>query len=84
VTTQHGDLDPFCRQPVIHGTVFGNSKSLQEYDHEVVRIIFKWLNRRSQRRGKNWTGFKGLLKHFQLPKPRIVERLFARKAAGSV
>ena len=64
--------------------VFGNSKSLQEYYHEVVRIIFKWLNRRSQRRSKNWTGFKELLKHFQLPKPRIVERLFARKAAGSV
>jgi len=64
--------------------VFGNSKSLQEYYHEVVRIVFKWLNRRSQRRSKNWTGFKELLKHFQLPKPRIVERLFARKAAGSV
>ena len=49
-----------------------------------TRIIFKWHNRRSQRRSKNWAGFKELLKHFQVPQPRIVERLFAGKAACSV
>ena len=61
--------------------VFGNSKSLKAYAHEATRIIFTWLNRRSQRRSKNWAGFKELLKHFELPQPRIVERLFTGKAA---
>lgn len=61
--------------------VFGNFDSLKRYYHEAVRIVFKWHNRRSQYRSKNWTGFKELLKHFKVPTPRIVERLFHSKAA---
>ena len=61
--------------------VFGNSESLKRYYHEAIRIVFKWHNRRSQYRSKNWTGFTELLKHFQAPTPRIVERLFESKAA---
>lgn len=61
--------------------VFGNSKRLRAYYHEAIRILFKWLNRRSQRRSKNWTGFKELLKHFQVPQPCIREQLFHQPAA---
>jgi hypothetical protein len=49
--------------------------------YEAIRIVFKWLNRRSQRRSKNWTRFKELLRHFQVPSPRIEGRLFIDAAA---
>lgn len=61
--------------------VFGNSKSLRAFQHEAIRIVFKWLNRRSQRRSKNWARFKELLRHFRVPSPRISERLFIDPAA---
>ena len=51
--------------------VIGNSQSLQEFFYHVKRILFKWLNRRSERRSYNWNGFNALMKHFGLLKPRI-------------
>lgn len=53
--------------------VVGNSQRLWAFFMEGKRIIFKWLNRRSQRRIYNWRGFKNFLKHFQIPNPRITE-----------
>ena len=49
----------------------GNSKSLNSFTYRVVTTLFKWLNRRSQRNSYNWAGFKQLIKHFGLVKPRI-------------
>ena len=49
----------------------GNYDSLHDYFHHVRNILFKWLNRRSQRRSYNTTGFSALLKDFKLIKPRI-------------
>ena len=49
----------------------GNSESLSDYFYQVKSILLKWLNRRSQKRSYNWTGFKALLKDFPLVKPRI-------------
>jgi 8-oxo-dGTP pyrophosphatase MutT (NUDIX family) len=37
-------------------------------------ILFKWLNRRSQRRSYNWQGFDELLEHYKIERPRIVGR----------
>ena len=51
-------------------------KEIKRKRYEAIRIVFKWLNRRSQRRSKNWTRFKELLRHFQVPSPRIEGRLF--------
>jgi RNA-directed DNA polymerase len=61
--------------------VIGNYDNLKRYYDAAMRIVFKWLNRRSQRRSKTWSGFTEMLKHFNVPKPRIVERLPASKAA---
>jgi group II intron reverse transcriptase/maturase len=61
--------------------VIGNYASLQEFFREAVRILFKWLNRCSQRRSYNWKGFQELLELFKIEKPRIVGRPKARKAA---
>ena len=49
----------------------GNYESLNDYLQDLKRILFKWLNRRSQRRSYNWTGFIALIDDFNLTKPRI-------------
>jgi hypothetical protein len=40
--------------------------SLQHFFDGVVRRLWKWLNRRSQRPSYTWPGFKALLIHFKL------------------
>ena len=52
--------------------VHGNSANLQHFFDGVVRRLGKWLNRRSQRPSYTWPGFKALLEHFKLERPRIV------------
>jgi group II intron reverse transcriptase/maturase len=54
--------------------VYGNDKSLMQFFQQVKRILFKWLNRRSQRRSYNWAGFKQLLQHYRIEQPRIKKR----------
>jgi RNA-directed DNA polymerase len=54
--------------------VIGNYDSLMTFYYHSVRILFKWLNRRSQRLSYNWAGFKDLLKQFLIPAPRITEK----------
>jgi len=54
--------------------VYGNDKSLTQFFQQVKRILFKWLNRRSQRRSYNWAGFNQLLKHYRIEQPRIKKR----------
>jgi hypothetical protein len=49
----------------------GNYDNLQNFFHHATRILFKMLNRRSQRRSYNWKGFAELIKAFKLCKPRI-------------
>ena len=53
--------------------VRGNSRSLWEFYDEVMKILFKWLNRRSHRKSYTWEAFKRLLSYIRLMKPRITE-----------
>ena len=62
--------------------VSGNYGGLKEFHGQAVRILWKWLNRRSQRRSFNWRGFQELMVHFQLPRPRIMVRTRTRLAAS--
>ena len=62
--------------------VHGNSASRHEFFTGVRRILFKWLNRRSQRRSDPWTGFRHLWHHFRVERPHIVGRPPPRLAAG--
>ena len=52
--------------------VSGNMDMLSSFDNLARRIVFKWLNRRSQRKSYNWRGFIALLEQFMLPRPRII------------
>ena len=54
--------------------LIGNSKSLSDYRTLTLRVLFQWLNRRSQRRSYSWGSFNRLLRRFEVPRPRIVER----------
>jgi len=53
--------------------VIGNSYSLWGYYAQALRILFKWLNRRSQRRSYTWKGFCRLCRRLGLACPRITE-----------
>ena len=54
--------------------VHGNYGSLKQFFSSAMRILMKWLNRRSQRRSYNWSGFSAVLQHFEVKRPRIVGR----------
>jgi len=56
--------------------ISGNSRSLSRFGYIAVRLVFKWLNRRSQRASFSWAGFGEYLKYYPLPRPRIVHRLY--------
>lgn len=53
--------------------VRGNCASLVKFTEEARRILFKWLNRRSDRRSYMWEGFDELLRQYRIPTPRITE-----------
>ena len=57
--------------------VSGNSDSIQKYYYWVIALVFKWLNRRSQKKSLNWEQFKYYLKIFPLPKPKIRHNFYA-------
>jgi len=54
--------------------VTDNSRSIAKYYLEVIILVHKWLNRRSQRKSMNWEGYEKYLEKFPLPKPRIVHK----------
>ena len=41
-----------------------------------LRLVFKWLNRRSQKKRMNWVGFNNYLKCYPLSKPRIAHNFY--------
>ena len=51
--------------------IYGNDRSLRQFHLAAVRILYKWLNRRSQPRSYNWAGFRVVLQHFEVPLPRV-------------
>ena len=48
-----------------------NSDSCHLYMHLTTRALFKWLNRRSQRKSYTWDGYHHALRHVGWPSPRI-------------
>lgn len=54
--------------------VIGNYKSLAQFFYQAKRILYKWLNRRSQKRSFNYAEFSELLMRYRIEKPRITEK----------
>ena len=76
------DLNAKLRGYYRYDGVQGNYPSLQQFFHRALRILFKWLNRRSQRRSYTWPGFRELLRHFQVERPRLVGRPKPRRVTS--
>ena len=53
--------------------VRGNSMMLGKYQYEVHRLLYKWLNRRSQRRSMTWRNYSECWKTWGMPAARVVE-----------
>ncbi len=51
----------------------GNCRSLCSCFYQVIRLLKKWLGRRSQKSRMSWEKFTALVKRFPLEKPRITE-----------
>jgi group II intron reverse transcriptase/maturase len=56
--------------------VSGNYRALSRYVKAASRLLYKWLNRRSQRRSIPWERFRPILKERVLPPIRIVHNLY--------
>jgi len=53
-----------------------NYKAVQTFVYRTIRILFKWLNRRSQRKSFNWEQFQEFLNRVKFPEARICHKLF--------
>lgn len=53
-----------------------NSRQLSRYQRECYFLLYKWLNRRSQRRSFTLSEFNAHLERNPLPKPRITVALY--------
>jgi len=58
--------------------VIGNSDRMWAYWSASRWIIFRGLNRRSQRKSYNWTGFEQMWKTLDIPTPRVVEKPYRK------
>lgn len=63
------------RGPIQYYGVSGNSRSVAGYIYFASGLLFKWLNRRSQRRSLNWKRFAAVIRPL-LPTARIVHDLY--------
>lgn len=56
--------------------VSGNYPMLARYYRLTIRLVYKWLNRRSQKASYNWEEFRRYLERHPLPKPKIYHNLY--------
>ncbi|MBO6000971.1 MAG: group II intron reverse transcriptase/maturase [Spirochaetales bacterium] len=53
-----------------------NSVMLGNFKHKVEALLFKWLNRRSQKRSYRWANLYDLLNDFPLARPKIYVSIY--------
>lgn len=56
--------------------ISGNYRNLNQFYWQVVKIAFKWINRRSQKKSMNFEEFNRYMQFNPLPKPRICYSLY--------
>ena len=56
--------------------VSGNFRGIKRFYYLTVRLVFKWINRRSQKKSFNWERFQKYVTSYSLPKPRIYHNLY--------
>lgn len=71
----------FCsklRGHIQYYAVTFNTHSVQKFTLEATRIVFKWLNRRSQKKSYTWESFKRFIERNPLPRVKVCHPLFAK------
>jgi group II intron reverse transcriptase/maturase len=53
-----------------------NARKIKSFYLITRNLIFKWLNRRSQRKSMTWDKFTDVVKFFNLPQPRIYVNIY--------
>lgn len=69
----------FCSKLRGHVQYYGvsfNSKAVAKFLREATKILFKWLNRRSQRKSFDWGKFRLFKKKHPLPEVKVRHKLF--------
>lgn len=51
--------------------ISGNYRELKKFYILAVKLAYKWINRRSQKKSYNWEQYDRFLKYNPLPKPKI-------------
>jgi len=69
----------FCSKLRGHIQYYGvsfNVQGVRVFLVKAIRIFFKWINRRSQRKSFNWDKFKLFIERFPVPKVKVCHKLF--------
>ena len=69
----------FCSKLRGHINYYGvshNYDHVSKFCHHAVKILFKWLNRRSQRKSFDWESYLKFIERNPLPKIKIYHKLF--------
>jgi group II intron reverse transcriptase/maturase len=53
-----------------------NYDGIARFYKNTIRMVRKWMNRRSQKRKMSWDRFTEYLEHYPLPKPKIVHNFY--------
>jgi RNA-directed DNA polymerase len=71
--------EKFCSKLRGHVQYYGvsfNSRAVEKFIREAEKILFKWLNRRSQRKSFDWDRFHLFQKKHPLPEVKVRHKLF--------
>ena len=56
--------------------ISSNSKRINSYNHQTIKLVFKWMNRRSQKTSFSWEEFNRYTKLYPLPKPSLAYNMY--------
>ena len=51
--------------------ISGNMRALEEFNFRTIRLAYKWINKRRQKKSYNWEQFNRVMEYNPLPKPKI-------------
>ncbi len=51
--------------------ISGNMPQIRKFYQRILSLVYKWINRRSQKKSYNWEQFHRFLKYNPLPRPKI-------------
>jgi len=64
--------------------VSGNWRMISNFGYVTIRLVKKWLNRRSQRESFTWKQLNEYLAHYPLPGPRVVHNFYKPSSSSEV